>query len=203
MKQKEQSEKERLLKLQKPAGQQVDERVDERVDFRMTSAVPETVQSILKDTLHPEAFKKTDEGKQKKKHGSKSISNKKHKHGSKQPNTQQILPSQVAVAMPSMLTQPQMASVNTILPTPMVSILFHPDFQIKGLTYNMLLFRLEKCHLSPFRTSTEEEETSTGGLVVVLLDLEEDAAGETLLDHKVRMMLIVWMLLLLVFSKTK
>ena len=71
-KQKEQSEKERLKKLQKPAGLQVDERVDERVDLRMTSAVPVTVQSILKDTLHPEAFKKTDEGKHKKKHGSKS-----------------------------------------------------------------------------------------------------------------------------------
>ena len=44
-KQKEQSGKERLKKLQKPAGQQVDidERVDERVDFRMTSAVPATV----------------------------------------------------------------------------------------------------------------------------------------------------------------
>ena len=121
-KQKEQSEKDRLKKLQKPAGQQVDERVDERVDLRMTSAVPVTVQSILKDALHPEAFKKTDEGKQKKKHGSKSNSNKKHKHGPKQPNTQQILPSQVAVAMPSMLAQPQMASVNNILPTPMVSI---------------------------------------------------------------------------------
>ena len=65
-KQKEQSEKERLKKLQKPAGQQVDERVDKRVDLRMTSAVPVTVQSILKDALHPEAFNKTDEGKQKK-----------------------------------------------------------------------------------------------------------------------------------------
>ena len=46
MKQKEQSEMNRLKKLQKPAGQQVDERVDERVDNRMTSAVPVTVQSI-------------------------------------------------------------------------------------------------------------------------------------------------------------
>ena len=88
----------------------------------MTSAVPVTVQSILKDALHPEAFKKTDEGKQKKKHGSKSNSDKKHKHGSKQSNIQQILHSQVAVAMPSLLPQPQMASVNTILPTSMVSI---------------------------------------------------------------------------------
>jgi len=55
-KQKEQSEMARLEKLQNPAGQQVDERVDERVDNIMTSAVPVTVQSILKDTLNPEAF---------------------------------------------------------------------------------------------------------------------------------------------------
>jgi len=39
----------RLKKLQKPAGQQVDERVDEKVNNRITSAVPATVQSILKD----------------------------------------------------------------------------------------------------------------------------------------------------------
>ena len=55
-KQKEQSEMVRLKKLQKPTGQQV----DERFENRMTSAVPATVQSILKDTLNPEAFKKND-----------------------------------------------------------------------------------------------------------------------------------------------
>ena len=48
LKQKEQAESSRLKKLQKPAGQQVDERVDARVTQKMTSAVPETVQSIFK-----------------------------------------------------------------------------------------------------------------------------------------------------------
>ena len=86
--------------------------LDERVDFRMTSAVPETVQSILKDTLHPEAFQKTNEGKQKKKHGSKYNSNKKHK----------LLPTQVPVAMPTMFTHFQVANAISLLQTPMVSI---------------------------------------------------------------------------------
>ena len=72
LKQKEQSEMNRLNKLQKPAGQQVDERVNERVDNRMTSAVPVTVQSILKDTLHPKTFKKTAFGKHKMKQGFRS-----------------------------------------------------------------------------------------------------------------------------------
>ena len=46
-KQKEQAESARTQRLQRPAGQQVDERVDERVTQKMTSAVPETVQSIF------------------------------------------------------------------------------------------------------------------------------------------------------------
>ena len=69
-KQKEQAESSRLKKLQKPAGQQVDERVDARVTQKMTSVVPETVQSILKETLNPEAFKNTG-SKHKKKHESR------------------------------------------------------------------------------------------------------------------------------------
>ena len=52
-KQTEQSELLKLKKLHKPAGQQVDERVDERVNKKMTSAVPATVQSILKFLRNP------------------------------------------------------------------------------------------------------------------------------------------------------
>ena len=162
LKQKEQSEKERLLKLQKPAGQQVDERVDERVDFRMTSAVPETVQSILKDTLHPEAFKKTDEGKHKKKHGSKSNSNKKHKSGNKQ-NNQQLLPAQVPIAipaqvpitMPTLFPQPPSANANPALQNPMVSM--PSGFTNQGSSVQYIA--IPAGHIPPFTYS----EFSRGG----------------------------------------
>jgi len=120
-KQKQQAEAARLQKLQKPAGQQVDERVDERVTQKMTSAVPETVQSILKETLNPEAFKNTG-SKHKKKHGSRN-GNKKHKLGSKQESVQQPTPNAVSISSQNMAAQPLAMNTNTIMaPQPMLSV---------------------------------------------------------------------------------
>ena len=112
----------RLKKLQNPAGQQVDARVDERFNQKMTSAVPATVQSILKDTLNPNALKNTGFGKHKKKHGSRS-SIKKLKSGRKQNFTQQQLPIPVSIATSNIAPQPLAINTNTIMPSqPMLSV---------------------------------------------------------------------------------
>ena len=87
----------------------------------MTSVISATVQSILIDTLHPEAFKKTDSGKHKKKQCSRS-SNKKYKSGHKQNVTQQLLPSPVSFNVLNLLPQPQAIKAYTILPTPVLSV---------------------------------------------------------------------------------
>ena len=94
---------------------------DERVTQKMTSAVPETVQSILKETLNPEAFKNTG-SKHKKKHGSRN-SNKKHKLGSKQESVQQPTPNAVSISSQNMAVQPLAMNTNTIMaPQPMLSV---------------------------------------------------------------------------------
>ena len=159
-KQKEQSEKERPKKLQKPAGLQLDERVE----------------SILKDTLHPEASKKTDEGKHKKKHGSISKSNKKHKQGNKQPMNQQLLPTQVPVALPTMFSQTQVAML--ILCCKLHWFQFLVGFLLKNKKCSMWLFQLDNCHRSRTLNLVKEEETSIEDRVVVQLEEEGDAAGK-------------------------
>ena len=121
LKQKEQAESSRLKKLQKSAGQQVDERVDARVTQKMTSAVPETVQSILNETLNPNAFKNKG-SKHKKKHGSRS-GNKKHKPGLKQNVDVQPVPIPLAIANQSMAPQQIAMNTSAMMPTQqMVSV---------------------------------------------------------------------------------
>ena len=88
-KQKEQAAAERLIKLQKSAKVQIDERVDERLADKMDSTVVATVQNILVDNLNPNAFKETGARKHKKKHGSKP-GDKKHKSGQNSLSNQQI-----------------------------------------------------------------------------------------------------------------
>ena len=100
LKQKEQSEMNRLNKLQKPAGQQVDERVDEWVDDRMTSTIPVTMQSILKETLNPEAFNKTILKNRKKNMVQALIETKKHKSVIKQNTPQQLCLHQYPLQSP-------------------------------------------------------------------------------------------------------
>ena len=78
LKQKEQAAAERLIKLQKSAKVQIDERVNERLADKMDSTVVATVQNMLVDNLNPNAFKETGPRKHKKKHGSK-LDDKKHK----------------------------------------------------------------------------------------------------------------------------
>ena len=74
---------ERLKKMQKPAGVQIEERVDARIEGKMDSTVVATVRNILADNLHPMAFKNPG-SKNKKKHKSRS-GNKKHKSGQSNP----------------------------------------------------------------------------------------------------------------------
>ena len=187
--------------MQKPAGQQEDERVDERVDNRMTSAVPANMHA-LKDNLNPEAFKKTVSGKHtQKKKGSRSNSNKKHKSGQKQNVTQQLLPSSIPFMVPSLLSQLHTANANSIVPASVVPIPI--GFTNQGQTFQFGGIPAE--HMPPF---TYSEFVTGGGFqraLVVIARKEEggDVARETLPDHKVRMMLIVWMLLVFIFSKIR
>ena len=84
----------------------------------MTSPVPETVQSILKETLNPNAFKNKG-SKHKKKHGSRS-GNKKHKSGQKQDADVQPMPIPVAISNQSMAPQQIAMNANTIMPSQQV-----------------------------------------------------------------------------------
>ena len=108
---------ERLKKMQKPAGVQIDERVDARIEGKMDSTVIATVQNILADNLHPMAFKNPG-SKNKKKHKSRS-GNKKHKSGQSNPiivqtagmsnNTAPIQPTPInttATILPTQFVQP-------------------------------------------------------------------------------------------------
>ena len=204
MKQKEQAESSRLKKLQKSAGQQVDERVDARVTQKMTSAVPETVQSILNETLNPNAFKNKG-SKHKKKHGSRS-GNKKHKSGLKQNDDVQPMPIPLAIANQSMAPQQIAMNTSAMMPTQqMVSVpssyatVLHRD-----KTYNLLQSQQTNCLHLPSRTL----EVVGVFKEVFLVAQSEDELGDTVaeeasLNHKVRRMLIVWMLLLLTFSKIR
>ena len=110
--QKEQATMEKLKKMQKPAGVQIDERVHARIDGKMDSTVVATVRNILADNLHPMAFKNPG-SKNKKKHKSRS-GNKKHKSGQANPVILQT------TGIPNIAAPIPPASINTtatILPT--------------------------------------------------------------------------------------
>ena len=114
--QKEQAAAECLLKLQKSAMTQIDERVDARIADKMESTVVDTVQNILVDNLNSKAFKDNGARKHKKKHGS-GLGDKKHKSGQNSINNQQTLgnkPTAISV------TSTPLTTVNTSLPSQFV-----------------------------------------------------------------------------------
>ena len=93
---------EKLKKMQKPAGVQIDERVDVRIKSKMDSTATDTIQHIFIDNLNPMAFKKNGSRKHKKKQGSLP-GDKKHKFGHTQQISQQIVGSKpAAFPIPSM-----------------------------------------------------------------------------------------------------
>ena len=137
-------------------------------------------------------------------------SNKKHKSGNKQ-NNQQLLPAQVPIAipaqvpinMPTLFPQPS-ANANPTLQNPMVSM--PSGFTNQGS--NVQYIAITAGHIPPFTYSefsqVKEVVISIEDPIMVAIREEEEHVAEAILcDHKVRMMLIVWMLLLLTFSKTK
>ena len=188
-----------MIKLQKSAKVQIDERVDERLADKMDSTVVATVQNILVDNLNPNAFKESGPRKHKKKHGSKS-GDKKHKSGQNSLSNQQIIGTNTpAITIPSA----PLATMNTILPSQFVQpvqqgitnteqniqFVAVPLDQVPNLNFND--FRAgESIHTYPgrgsFRGGSRREEGT------------EDSSG-----IKVRVMLIVWMLQLSIFSKIK
>ena len=112
VKQKEQAAIEKLMKLQKPASVQIDERVDARIVSKMDSTVIDTVQNILVDNLNPNAFKKGSR-KHKKKQGA-GPGDKKHKSGQNQLSAQQTSGvNPMANAIPSA----PIIATNQILPS--------------------------------------------------------------------------------------
>ena len=103
--------------------------------------------------------------------------------------------------MPNLFPQPQTINANPMMQTPVVSI--PSGFTNQG--QNVQFVAIPAGHFPSFsysefsRGGGDFYRGSNGGLH---LEQEGDAAGETLRDHKLRMMLIVWMLLPLTFSKT-
>ena len=192
LKQKEQAESSCLKKLQKPAGQQVHERVDARITQKMTSAIPETVQKAFKNKG----------SKHKKKHGCRS-GNKKHKSGQKQDADVQPMPIPVAISNQSMAPQQIAMNANTIMPSQQV-VSVPSGFATQGQNIQFVAIPANQLPPLPFRIL----EVVVAFREVLLVALSEEEVGDTVAEeasqnHKVRRMLIVWMLLLLTFSKIR
>ena len=129
---------------------------------------------------------------------------KKHKLGSKQESVQQPTPNAVSISSQNMAAQPLAMNTNTIMaPKPMLSV--PSGFGIPGQNIYNSLQSLLINYLSSHSQNSEVVAAFTGDLPVVLSEDEEgdSVAEETSLKHKVRWMLIVWMLLLSTFSKIK
>ena len=123
--------------------------------------------------------------------------------GSKQESVQQPTPNAVSISSQNMAAQPLAMNTNTIMaPKPMLSV--PSGFGTPGQIYNLLQSLLIN-YLSSHSQNSEVVAAFTGDLPVVLSEDEEgdSVAEETSLKHKVRWMLIVWMLLLSIFSKIK
>ena len=168
---------------------------------KMTSAVPATEQSILKETLNPKAFKKIG-SKHKKKHGSKS-SNKKLKSGDKQDFAQQQLPVPIPVANANINPQPLAINTNTIMPSqPVLSV--PSSFASQGQNIQFVAVpvgRMPSFTFTEFRGGGGLQRGPAGGSFRGRRgDMVEEGTSR---NHKVRWMLIVWIFLLLTFSKIK
>ena len=180
---------ENLMKLQKPASVQIDERVDARIVSKMDSTVIDTVQKIFVDNLNPNAFKKGSR-KHKKKQGS-GPGDKKHKS-----SQNQLFAQQTAGINPMANTIPSTPIIATtqILPSQFAQPMQRGNANKKKIFNTLQVLRIN-C-LSFTLTSLEQEEVFMLVRLEELLEGEVDVeeGAEDLPEIKVRMMLIVWML---------
>ena len=189
---------EKLKKMQKPAGIQIDERIDARIEGKMNSTVADTVWNILADNLNPMAFKNKG-SKNKKKHKSRS-GNKKHKSGH---NNQVILQTVGNNATAPIMPAPIIITANT-LPTQSVQPT-QSGTTNDGHNIQYVTVPVDQLPFLSFNTNLRLVEVFTEVRLVAHLEEEVDVEGaaEDLPEIKVSFMLIVWMLLLLTFLRTR